>query len=166
MHTAAMIIGFAQRRRTVSEADTPFIMFEITVDVRSMIVSEINYEVSFEVPASNMWRTANVADLLSANILDHDALFGFFNATTGDLEDARLLINGSTFLSFPLTLSIINDFNPEPLQCFTIDIASPDVAYECFDDDDNSNSFFCLHEICIEDDDGQFRDTCSDALLK
>ena len=172
MHIAVMIIGFTQRRQTVSEADRPFIQdqsFEITVDVESMIVSERNYDIIFETPASNMGRTANVGDSQSANILDHDALFGSFIPFTGDLEDRRLLINGSKVPSSPLTLTIVNDFNPEPLECFTIYIASPDVPGdqsipECSDDDDNSDSFFCLHEICIEDDDGLFRDTCLDML--
>ena len=170
----AMIIGFTQRRQTVSEADRPFPQdqsFEITVNVSSMIVSEINYDVFFEAPASNIGRTANVGDNQSDDILDHDALFGSVNPITGDLEDFRPLINGSTVLSTPLTLTIINDFNPEPMECFTIDIASPDVIgdrdiYECFDDDDNMDSFFCLHEICIEDDDGLFSDIHLSVLLK
>ena len=127
-------------------------------------MSEINYNVSFEAPASNMGRTANVADSRPANILDHDALFGTFNSSTGDFEDRGLLINGLRVLLNPLTITIVNDYNPEPEECFTIGIASPDVAgdrdiYECFDDDDNNmDSFFCLHEICIEDDDGLFTD--------
>ena len=162
MHIAAMIIGFAQRRRTVSEVDRAFPhdrLFFITVDVRSMVVSEINYNVSFEAPASNIGRTANVADSQPTDILAHDALFGTFNAATGDLETQRLLINESTITTTPLTLAIINDFKVEPLECFTISIVSPDRGhsiYECFDDDESSNSFFCLHEICIENDDGLF----------
>ena len=157
-----MIIGFTQRRQTVSEADKLFIhdpSFEITIDVRSKLVSEINYNVSFEAPASNIGRTANVGSNQTFNILGHDALFGTLNEITDDLEAMHLLINGSKILQTSLTVTIVDDFNPEPLECFTIDIASPDVAgdrdiYECFDDDDNKDSFFCLHEICIEDDDG------------
>ena len=172
---AAMIIGFTQRRRIVSEADGPFrqdLSFLITVDVGSMNVSDINYIVSFEAPASNMGRTANVGDNQALYYtFDHDALFGTFNATTGDLEDLRLLPSGSTILSNPLILTIVNDFNPEPEECFTIDIASPDVAgdrniYECFDDDDNMDSFFCLHEICIVDDDGLFSNIHLRVFLK
>ena len=168
-----MIIGFTQRRQTVSEAYGPFPQnqsFLITVDVRAMGVSEINYNILFEVPASNMGRTANVGD--NTNILfDHDALFGNLNATTGDLEDLRLLFSGTTHLSSPLTLTIVNDINPEHMECFTIDITSPDVAgdrdiYECFDDDYNIDSFFCLHDICIEDDDGLLSDIYLHVLLK
>ena len=68
----------------------------------------------FEVSASNMGRTANVSDSQPYVILDHDALPGTFNATTGDLEAARQLINGSTIL---LTLTIINAFNHECFRC-------------------------------------------------
>ena len=170
----ATIIGFAQRRRTLSEADRPFPQdqfFQITVDVRSMEVSDLNFNVTIEAPGSNVGRTANVGDVGTSNILSHDALFGILNATTGNLQDVRLLPSGSmTFIS-PLTLTIINDFRIEPLECFTMSIVSPDRergrdTYECFDDDDNSDSFFCLHEICIEDDDGLFRDVCLDVLLK
>ena len=158
-----MIIGFTQRRQTVLEAHTPFPQaqsFPITVDVRAMVASEINYTVSYKTPASNVGRTANVADSSPANLLDHDALFGYFNPSTGDLEDIRHISNGSIV---QLTVIIVNDFNVELLECFTIEVFSPEVVgdrdrFECFDDDDNSDAFFCLHELCIEDDDGLFRD--------
>ena len=171
-----MIIGFTQRRQTVSEADRPHVQnqsFLISVDVMSMVQSDINYTVSFEAPATNVGRTASVGDNQAVNILDHDALFGYFNAATSNLEDQRLLINGSKNLSTLLALTIVNDFNPEPIECFTIGIASPDVRggnsiilYECFDDDDNMDSFFCLHEICIENDDGLFSENHLNVLLK
>ena len=170
---AAMIIGFAQRRQTVSEADRPRRqdqLFPITVDVRSMVVSEINYNISFLAPASNLGRTATVGDNGAANIHYYDALFGYLNATT-DLEDLRLLFSGNKVPETPLTITIINDMNPEPVECFTIDIASPDIAgdretFACFDDDAEMDSFFCLHEICIVDDDGECFDIHLDVLLK
>ena len=157
----ATIIGFTQRRQTVSEADRPFEVdqfFRITVDVRSMAMSEINHFIVFEVPGSNMDRTARVGPSLTDNILRHDALFGTLNVTTGNLQDTRLLPSGSTVLQTQLTLTIINDFIVESQECFTISIVSRDgqLVYGCFDDDDNVDSFFCLHEICIEDDDGLF----------
>ena len=162
-----MIIGFSQRRQTVSEAERPHVQsqsFLISIDVKSMVQSEIDYTVSFEAPSSNMGRTARVGNNTPENILDHDALFGYFDTTTGYLEDARLLVNGSKSLSTSLTLTIVNDFDPEPVECFTIGIASPDITeqyrdiYECFNEKDNMDSFFCLHEICIEDDEGLFSD--------
>ena len=167
-YITAIFIGFALRRRTISEADRPFPYvqtFDITVDVRSMVVSERDYGVYFEAPGSNVGRTARVGAHTTNDVLSHDALFGFLNATTGKLEDARLLFRGSTVLLSPLTITIINDFNIESQECFTISIVRQRV-YECFDDDDNSDSFFCLHEICIEDDDGLFSDIHLNVLLK
>ena len=175
VNIAAMVIGFVQRRQTVSEAHgntplMPALFFDITVNVTSMVESEINYNVTFEAPASNADRDADVGDNLAANLLDHDALFGILNATTGDLEDMRVLFSGSKNLSTVLSLTIINDNRFEMLECFTISIASPDVAgdrdiYECFNDDDNMDSFHCLHEICIEDDEGLFSDIYVNVLL-
>ena len=169
-----MIIGFAQRSQTVYEAGdslVPVLFFDIPVHVRSMIMSEINYNVSFEAPVSNMGRTANVEHSQITNLLDHDARFGNINPTTGDLEIARLLFSGRLAIQPPLMVTIVNDFIAEPEECFTIDIASPDVIgdrdiFECFDDDDNSDSFFCLHEICIEDDDGLFKDILFEYIVK
>ena len=165
-----MIIGFSQRRQTVSETSGPLeLVAVLEIDVRSLIVSEINYDVTFETPISNMDRTADVGAINPgpANIFDHDALFGTTNETVGDLEDSRKLPNGQIILSTPLAITIINDFKPECVECFTISIASPDITgdrdiYECFDDDDNMDMFFCLHEICIEEDedDGLFIDIC------
>ena len=135
--------------------------FTINVEVRSMLESEKSYNVTFKAPTSIMGYAGCNQPM---NLLDYDALFGDFNATTGDF-DVRLLINGSTVLNTPLTLTIVNDFNPEPVECFTINIGSPGIAgdldiFECFDDDDDDNMdmYFCLHEICIEDDDGLFID--------
>ena len=155
VYTAAMIIGFTQRRQTVSETDRQNQSVTINVEVRSMLESEKSYTVTFKAPSSIM---EHVECNHPMNLLDYDALFGDFNATTGNF-DLCLLINGSTVLSTPLTLTIVNDFNPEPVECFTISIASPGIAgdrdiFECFDDDDNMDMYFCLHEICIEDDDG------------
>ena len=163
-----MIIGFSQRRQTVPETSGPLEQVVILpVDVRSMIVSEIDYNVTFEAPISNVERSADVGEIDAVNLLNHDALFGTINEPFGDLQDSRKLSNSSNILSSPLTITIINDIKPECEECFTISIASPDVAgdrdiYECFDDDDNMDMFFCLHEICIavDENDGLFVDSC------
>ena len=158
---AVMIIGFTQRGQNVSEADVPNVTdFQIIVNVMSFIVSEINYNVIFETPNRRGIGVPDVGDLKSS-IRGHDALFGTFNETVDDFQEIHLLSNGSLSTSF--IVKIINDFTPEPVECFTINIVSPDVAgdrdiYECYDDHDNMNMFFCLHKICIEDDDGLFID--------
>ena len=163
MHITDMTIGFTQREQTISEADRPFPQdqrFFLDVDVRSEGVSEIDYNVTIVNETRPMMASgvARVADI-RADITGQDALFGIINAITGDLEDTRLLVNGSTALQTPLTVTIVNDMDPEPVECFELLITSPDAAvdrerYVCFDDDDSSLSFFCLHKICIGDDDG------------
>ena len=161
---AAMIIGFSQRRQTVSEADRTFIQdqsFPISVGVMSMITSEINYNISFEAFSGNMGQKASVGDIQQKDILDYDALFGEFNHSTGNLQVTSRMFSGSTFPNSPLTVTIINDFTPEPQECFTmgIGIVIPDIVrsrdvYKCFNEEEDVDTFFCLHEICIEDDDG------------
>ena len=164
-----MIIGFSQRRQTVSEADRPFTQdqsFIINIDVRSMIMSEINYNITFETDSNiHVSQKANVGDIQQNNTLDHDALFGEFNTVTSHLQNILDLFSGSTVPNSPLTVTIINDFTPEPQECFSISISnvvsdtvrSRDI-YKCFNEEEDVDMFFCLHEICIEDDDGLFVD--------
>ena len=163
-----MIIGFSQRRQTVSEADRPFIKdqsFSTDVDVMGMITSELNYNITFEASSGNMGQKSSVGDTQQKNMLDYDALFGEFSHSTGNLQVTSRMVSGSTVPNSPLTVTIINDFTPEPQECFTmsIGIVIPDIVrsrdvYKCFDEEEDVDSFFCLHEICIEDDDGQFVD--------
>ena len=165
-----MIIGFFQRRQTVLEADRPFIqdqLFVINIDIRSMITSEVNYNITFETSSSNIrvGQEASVGNIQQKNILDYDALFGEFNTVTSHLQRTLGLFSGSTVPNSPLTVTIINDFTPELQECFTISISavvsetvkSRDI-YKCFNDEEDIDIFFCLHEVCIEDDDGLFAD--------
>ena len=145
----------------MSEADVPNVTeFQITVNVMSMIVSEMNYNVIFETPNRSGIGVPDVGGLKSS-ISGHDVLFGTFNENVDDFQEIHILSSGS--LSAVFIVKIANDLLPEPVECFTISIVSPDVAgdrdiYECYDDDDNRNMFFCLHDICIEDNDGLFID--------
>ena len=172
---ADMIIGFAQRRQNISEADRPFPqdqIFQLFIDVRSLRISEININVTFETRRQQGdGRIAEVEELQVMDFLDHDALFGTLNVANDDLEDNRTLFSGMTVLQNRLNVLIVNDMGAEPVECFELLITSPDVEgdrdiYECFDDIDNSDSFFCLHEICIVDDDGLFISICLDILSK
>ena len=171
---AEMIIGFINRTSNISEADRQFqqqqrFLFEVAV--MSMGVSEITINVTIETrPTEGPGRIAEVAHLAVMNFLDQDALFGSINPD-GDLDIVLGLVTGSTILQTPLRVTIINDMDPEPVECFELLIVSPDVPgdrdiYRCFDDNVNSDSFFCLHEICISDDDGLFRGICLDVLSK
>ena len=158
---AAMIIGFSQRRVTVSESDAlpDEDLFQHQIDVHSMRLSEIEYEVQFRVLNTG---TADVeaTNLQSSNI--YDALFGVRDNPQEPLEDSRPLPIYNLELIDPLNAMIRDDFNAEDdEECFTIVILSPDLQndrniFTCNGDDVDATDFFCLYTICILDDDGQF----------
>ena len=141
-----MIIGFRNRSQMVLERDTT-----INVDVHSARSSELNYEVQFRHVESDS--TANVENILFPPHGRFDALFG---SQSDPLEDSLILRTGNVDLT--LQTRILNDFVPEGLECYTLQILSPDVDQErdnfvCNNEDD-STDYFCLHTICIIDDDG------------
>ena len=151
-----MIIGFTQRRQFVSESDAPFGSLNLTLDVRSLRVSEREYGVQFRVLGTG---NATVEAINVQFSIHFDALFGVRYGEEYPIEDYRRLFVGS-LTSSPLITTIINDFVPEdPLKCYEIRIVSPDEfgfrdIFTCNEDENNPMSFFCLHTICIEDDDG------------
>ena len=153
-----MIVGFAQRRQFVSESDAMgFPTLTLTLDVHSLRVSEIEYEAQFR---ALMTGNATV-EAVNVQFSTHsDALFGVRNSEEDIIADSRVLHVGSLTLSSMLNTIIINDFVPEDqLKCYEIRIFSPDVTefsgiFTCNEDEDNPVNFFCIHTICIEDDDG------------
>ena len=152
----AMIIGFTQRRQTVSESDAPpgFNM-SLFLGVNSSRISELTYEVMFRV-----LETGN-ATVEAFNLQFQprfDALFGTTEAANNPIEDSRVLRAGTQELSVIETL-IVNDFTPEdPIKCYEIRILSLDIItrilFTCNEDDADPVDFFCIHTICIKDDDG------------
>ena len=141
-----MVIGFEIRNQTVSESQAPFGMdrFPIIINITSNITSEIAYEVPLR-------HVVNVgeAKLEGQQTDDSDALFG-----AGDpLTETRVLYAGNRLLQI-ITI-IINDFRAEDQECFNLRVV---VAYRfrnfrC-NEDGAGDAFFCLHTICIIDDDG------------
>ena len=152
-----MIIGFTQRRLTVSESDAPLgaDTFPITLDVRSLRMSEREYGLLFRVlefgnatvEASNVQFREN-----------YDALFGTRFSAQDPIVDSRLLAVGN--LQVTLITQIRNDVRPEePLKCYEIVILSSDlipdhITFSCNDDYNNPVNYFCRSTICIIDDDG------------
>ena len=154
------IVGFSQRRQTVSEADAPegsgFFTIVIPVNARRPAETEIN--LSFRVVEA--LSTANVQAFTEFNS-SFDALFGVREPDNGLLEVQRILEIGQSELSPPITTLIGNDFRIEEQECFTIQILPlvfiGDFASEgfiCNEDEVNAVDNFCFHTICIEDDDG------------
>ena len=122
--------------------------FPIRINITSNITSEINYEVPLR-------HVDNVGDAtlegLQPTTLEFDALFG-----AGDpLEEIQILFAGGQRLQ--ITTFIINDFRPENQECFSLRVVVMDAIlrrnFRCNEDGDR-DEFFCLHTICIIDDDG------------
>lgn len=129
----------------------------INIDVHSMRSSELRYEVQFRHQQSSS--TAEVENILFPRPGRFDALFGSRENQFAPLEDSRILRSGNLDLTNSPQTRILNDFLPEELECYTLQILSPDVEkerdnFECNGDEVNPTDFFCLHTICIIDNDG------------
>ena len=116
----------------------------------------IEYELLFRVLETGN-ATVEAFDILFRP--DFDAQFGTRRSEEDPIEESRLLNIGTQELT-TRTL-IINDVIPEdPLKCFEIRIMTPGtvtgVAFTCHEDEDvpEPTNFFCIHTICIQDDDG------------
>ena len=144
-----MVIGFEIRNQTVSESQAEFGMdrFSIIINITSNIASEIDYEVPLRY-IDNVGEATLVG--LNPTTLVFDAVFG-----TGDpLTKTQSLVAGSQRLQ--ITTFIINDFRAEDRECFSLRVVVLDIGRRNFrcNEDGAGNAFFCLHTICIIDDDG------------
>ena len=154
-----MVIGFTERRRTVSEGLFPgFDEFQLEIDVATLRVSEKENRLLYRVLSSG---TARVVSFEFRDNLDYDARFGFVEADPIEQED-RLLPGRDSII--PLQTAIRDDFVPEDEECYSIQISPIDIPglkelYTCDFVNTSSTpptSFFCEHTICIEDDDGYY----------
>ena len=147
-----MVIGFAIRNQTVSESQAPARMdrFPVIINIMSERASEIDYEVPLR-------HIENVGEATlegqQPTTLVFDAMFG-----NGDpLEEIQLLVAGNQRLQ--IATFIINDFRAEDRECFSLRVVVIDLGlgvrrhFRC-NDDGAGDDFFCLHTICIIDDDG------------
>lgn len=153
-----MVIGFQDRSLTVSESDSGSgsDSFQREIVVHCLRKSERDYRVLFRLQQSS---TAFVEALTLQFSSGYDALFGNRDNPGDPIQDERILRVGGFFFS-PLTTLIRNDFLPEETECFSILITSPDIPgfrtnFECNTDESGATDFYCLHTICIEDDDGE-----------
>ena len=155
-----MVIGFTERKRTVSEGHVPGVEeFPLEIDVATLRVSEReHWPMLFRVLSSG---TARVVSFEFRDNLDYDARFGFVEADPIEQEDR--LLQGRDFID-PLQTAIRNDFVPEDEECYSIQIPPIDLPglkelFSCDFADTSSTpptNFFCEHTICIEDDDGNY----------
>ncbi|CAI8022403.1 hypothetical protein GBAR_LOCUS13163 [Geodia barretti] len=153
-----MIIGFTQRIRTVSEGQVPGMdMFQLEINVESVRTAEKEHPMLFRLQETST--NATVETLTPASPL-FDATFGLRENPDDPIEETRDLDQGTRTV-LPLLTTIRNDLIPEKLECYTIRIFSRDVPgrqalFECNDDTEMADNYFCVHTICIEDDDEPF----------
>ena len=152
---SAMVIGFTERRQTVSEGLVPTDEFPLEFDVAILRVSEREHRILYRVLSSG---TARVVSYTFFDSLDFDARLGIIQADP--IEQMDILLPGRDSI-LPLKTAIRNDFVPEDEECFSIQISPVDIPglrelFMC-DYSDDSRNIFCVHTICIENDDGRFQ---------
>ena len=136
-----------------------------SIDVHSRITSEVEYTIGFRHIQVGAVATVETGDFLDP-IFDTD-----FDATFGDrpnpndagdpLETSRILQVGRLEPLRPLRTVIFPDIRLEEDECYIISIFIIDtetgggrVNYDCNENANNPEDFFCDHTICILNDDG------------
>ena len=154
----AMIIGFTQRSPTVSESMAlPRSVFPLSIDVATLRTAEREHPMIFRVQEAS---SSAIVEPIGAVAVDplRDARFGSRDNIHDPIEEFFVLEALQDTIS-PLTTFIRDDRRPEDEECFTIRILPVDVSgrrelFSCNEDDSGEDNYFCLTEICIEDDDG------------
>ena len=159
-----MIIGFTERRRTVSEGIVPEgeDEFRLTYNVSALRTSERDHLMTIRLLEGSSTATVNTRlELRDPDVLrNNDAIFGAERKENDPIEESRQVPLGSTKLLRDLTTFIRGDFNAEDEECYTLRILPDDVPgvrelFTCNNDQANATNYFCEHEICIIDDDGK-----------
>ena len=148
----------------MSEAGSPQLddLFPIVIPVNAVRSAEMDIHLLFRFVEAVSNATVDAID--TQFDLGFDALFGVRFAE-GFLEERHILRNGTSQLISPLTAFIRKDFQIEEKECFTVQILPLDIgfgsgqneevqSFVCNEDEVNAVDNFCLHTICIEDDDG------------
>ena len=131
--------------------------FPLQIDVATLRVSEREHRMLYRVLSSG---TAIVVSFEFFDNLDFDARFGGVQADP--IEQRDQLLPGRDIIN-PLITAIRNDFIPEDEECYSIQISPIDIPglrelFMCDVVDTSSTppmSFFCVHTICIANDDGK-----------
>ena len=127
-------------------------LISITVHVSTNKISELNYNVYFRY--QDVISSA-IVEPLSSNDVEYDALFGEQLDSNEPIQELQEIRPGQNSTS--IELMIFNDLIPEEEECFTLQIQAIDPSLmsppKC---NENGDSFFCEHTICIIDDDGKY----------
>ena len=149
----AMIIGFSQRGQTISESDIPHYNYgcHFYIGVHSLRLSELEYELWFRALENG-----------NATVHSYFSQYGFYDALFGTTYKEDVYALSAGIMEQNITTFVANDLiHEDPLKCYTISLFPVLSLYEgqftffsCNEDDANPTDYFCLHTICIEDDDG------------
>ena len=138
---------------------------EFSIEIHSRITSEVEYTIGFRHIRQGAVATVETSDIFDP-IFDTD-----FDATFGDrpnpenagdpLETTRILQVGKLEPVRPLRTTIFPDVRPEGNETYIISVFVIDtetgggrVNYDCNDNANNPDDFFCDHTVLIVDDDG------------
>ena len=150
-----MILGFGERRQTVSEADATsgqeFINRQICIT--SLRTSEIAYPVGVRSVFGGQPTIEPMDDIQNPM---YDGLFGSREEDTIYNLVIMDILEVNTVVLSPLHITIRDDFLPEEEECFELSIfqVEPETFTVNFMCNAAGDEFVCIHLICIEDNDG------------
>ena len=135
------------------------------IDIHSKITSEVKYTIGFRHIRQGAVATVETDDFIDPIFdLDFDARFGDRsnpNSEGDPLETTRILQVGHLEPVRPLRTTIFPDVRPEGNETYIISVFVIDtetgggrVNYDCNDNANNPDDFFCDHTVFILDDDG------------
>ena len=159
-HQTAMIIGFTERTRKVSEADAPpgADNFPIQINLATLRTAEREHPMNFRLQVSSS--TAIVEPITQVSNPLYDAVFGTRN-NVGEPIQVFFVLEALIDTLPPRTAFIRDDLRAEDEECFTIRVFPVDAPgrrelFSCNEDGYGEDNYFCQTEICIMDDDGRF----------
>ena len=162
-HATAMIIGFTERSRTVSESMAPpgADTFPLLIPLVTLRRAERDHPMNFRLQSRAVSSTTAIVEPIGevVNVL-YDATFGLRDNIGGPINEFFVLEALEGTIPSLIT-SIRDDLRPEDEECFTIRVLPVDVPgrrerFTCNEDDSGADNYFCEHTICIMDDDGRF----------
>ena len=149
-----MILGFGERRRTVSENDaTPGQeFFDLNIFINSLRTSEVAYPVGVRSIIRGEPIIEPSDDIVNPRF---DGVFGQREENTINNLVTIDTLAVDTTMSRGLLVRIRDDFLAEEEECFELSIfpVNPQemINFMC---NTTGDEFLCQHEICIMDDDG------------
>ena len=154
-----MIIGFSQRRSTVSEGNAE----GVPIGMATLRTAEREHPMNIRLQVSSS--TAIVEPIGAVVNQLFDAIFGTRDRSNDPIEEFFVLEALDDAIPSIITF-IRDDLRLEDEDCFTLRVIPVDVTgrrelFTCNEDDSGAINYFCQTEICIEDDDGRVCVACA-----